>query len=130
MLQILNRISKGKGEATDPAKLKKIAQAMQKASLCGLGQTASNPVLSTMNYFPEEYDEHITKQHCRAGKCVELLSYSIIKEKCVKCGVCMRACPVNAITGDREKGYILDQAKCIKCGNCFVKCKFKAIKKG
>jgi ferredoxin len=130
MLEILDRISKGKGEEQDKAKLKKIAQAMQKASLCGLGQTASNPVLSTLNYFPEEYDEHINKKYCRAGKCVELLNYSIISDKCVKCGVCMRACPVNAITGDREKGYILDQTKCIKCGNCFVKCKFKAIKKG
>lgn len=130
MLEILNGIAKGKGEQKDIDKLKKIAQAMQKASLCGLGQTASNPVLSSLIYFPEEYEEHIAKKHCRAGKCVELLNYSIIKEKCVKCGVCMRACPVNAITGDREKGYILDQAKCVKCGNCFVKCKFKAIKKG
>lgn len=130
LLSLLEKISSGKGEMTDLDKLYKISQAMQKASLCGLGQTASNPVLSTMKYFPEEYQEHIQDHKCRARKCSHLLKFEILTEKCIKCGLCAKICPAKAISGDRESGYVIDQTKCIRCGQCFERCKFKAISRG
>ena len=129
MLNYLKKISEGKGEISDLPQLKRISQAMQKASLCGLGQTASNPVLSTLKYFEAEYKEHILNKHCPAGKCSHLITYNIIEEKCKRCGICFTNCPVNAIVGDKEKGYSVIQEKCIKCGRCFDVCKFKAILK-
>jgi ferredoxin len=102
---------------------------MQKASLCGLGQTASNPVLSTLKYFEDEYIRHIVDKRCPAGKCSSLVTYSIIEEKCKRCGICFNNCPVNAICGDKEKGYTVTQEKCTKCGRCFDVCKFKSILK-
>ncbi|HNV24357.1 MAG TPA: NADH-ubiquinone oxidoreductase-F iron-sulfur binding region domain-containing protein, partial [Candidatus Omnitrophota bacterium] len=127
LYNILTEISEGKGELKDIEKLKQISLAMQKASLCGLGQTASNPVASTLQYFEEEYRKHIVDKKCETGKCKGLLKYEIIQEKCVRCGVCMRNCPVQAITGNREKGYVIDPVKCISCGRCFEVCKFGAI---
>jgi NADH:ubiquinone oxidoreductase subunit F (NADH-binding)/NAD-dependent dihydropyrimidine dehydrogenase PreA subunit len=127
MLSILERISEGKGTMDDVAAIKRIAQGMQKASLCALGQTAPNPVMSTLKYFESEYLDHIEKKKCRAGKCTKLLSFTITPEKCKKCKLCVVNCPVNAISGDREKGYTIDQDKCIKCGRCFDVCKFEAI---
>jgi NADH:ubiquinone oxidoreductase subunit F (NADH-binding)/NAD-dependent dihydropyrimidine dehydrogenase PreA subunit len=127
MLTILERISEGKGTMDDIATIKRIAQGMQKASLCALGQTAPNPVMSTLKYFESEYLDHIQKKTCRAGKCTKLLSFKIITDKCKKCKLCVTNCPVNAISGDREKGYTIDQDKCIKCGRCFDVCKFEAI---
>ena len=129
MLRILTNISEGKAEIEDLDKLKKIATAMQKASLCGLGQTAPNPVLSTLKYFEDEYKEHIIDKKCRVGKCQGLLGYYILSDKCVKCGACFRVCPAGAITGDRQSGYIIQQEKCIKCGQCYEVCKFSAIEK-
>ncbi len=129
MLNYLKKISEGKGEMNDLAQLRRLSQAMQKASLCGLGQTASNPVLSTLKYFEGEYNEHIANKHCPAGKCSHLVTYNIIEEKCKRCGLCFTNCPVNAIVGDKEKGYTVIQEKCIKCGRCFDVCKFKAILK-
>ncbi len=129
MLQLLNKISSGEGELADLDKLKRIAYAMQKASLCGLGQTAANPVLSTLKYFEDEYKAHIVGKKCPAGKCKYLLMYKIAEDKCKRCGVCVKNCPTQAISGNREKGYAIDQAKCIKCGNCSEVCKFEAVGK-
>jgi NADH:ubiquinone oxidoreductase subunit F (NADH-binding)/NAD-dependent dihydropyrimidine dehydrogenase PreA subunit len=129
MLKILDKISEGKGKMEDLAQLKRISFAMQKASLCGLGQTASNPVISTTRYFEYEYKEHILEKKCRSGKCSHLANYTIIQEKCKKCGMCQKNCPAGAIPGSREEGYLIKQEKCVKCGQCFEVCKFKAIKK-
>ncbi len=129
MLKILDKISQGKGKLEDLAQLKRISLAMQKASLCGLGQTASNPVISTTRYFEYEYKEHILEKKCRSGKCSHLANYTIIQEKCKKCGMCQKNCPAGAIPGSREEGYLVKQEKCVKCGQCFEVCKFKAIKK-
>lgn len=127
MLKVLERITEGKGKIEDMAMLKRIAFSMQKASLCGLGQTAPNPVLSTVRYFEAEYKEHILNKKCPSKKCSQLASYMIIQDKCKKCGVCQKHCPTAAIPGSREEGYIIKQDKCVKCGQCFEACKFKAI---
>ncbi len=129
MLGILNRITEGKGIAGDIPKLKRISQAMQKASLCGLGQTAANPVVSTLNYFETEYKEHINSKRCPSHKCRSLVTYSILQSKCKRCRVCVTNCPENVIAGDREKGFYIELDKCIKCGKCFEVCKFGAISK-
>ena len=130
MLKIFNRICEGKGEEKDIQRLERISHAMQKASLCGLGQTAPNPVISTLKYFKNEYLEHINDKKCRAKVCKDLLSYDIIQEKCKRCGLCFKHCPVGAITGDRKNGYFLNQEKCINCGKCFEVCKFDSISRG
>ncbi|MEA2082042.1 MAG: NADH-quinone oxidoreductase subunit NuoF [Elusimicrobiota bacterium] len=129
MLQILNRITSGNSEPGDKRKLQAISLAMGKASLCGLGQTAPNSVISMMHYFADEYKEHTEEGFCRAGKCKSLVSYRIVQDKCKRCGLCVKHCPVNAISGDREKGYFIDFKKCVKCGKCFDVCKFGAILK-
>ena len=129
MLGYLKKISEGNGIPEDLGQLRRISQAMQKASLCGLGQTASNPVLSTLKYFETEYNEHILNKRCPAGKCNSLVTYNIIAEKCKRCGICATNCPVNAIPGDKEVGYSIIQDKCSKCGRCFDVCKFKAVLK-
>jgi len=127
MKDILTKITDGKGDLEDIVRMKDIGFAMQKASLCGLGQTAANPVLSTVKYFEAEYLEHINNHKCPAKKCKSLISYVIIPDKCKRCRVCVKNCPENAISGDRETGYVIDQAKCIKCGLCFEVCKFNAV---
>ncbi len=129
MLQILDKITKAKGKPEDLEKLASICKAMSRASLCGLGQSAPNPVLSTMKFFHNEYLEHINNHHCPAGICKELLNYSIIQNSCRKCGVCQKHCPADAILGDRENGYHIDQEKCIKCGQCLEVCKFDSVRR-
>ncbi len=127
LLGLLEKITMGEGEEEDLEKISLICQAMQKASLCGLGQTAPNPVMSTMRYFREEYEEHVKEKMCRSGKCKRLIRYEIIQEKCVRCGMCYINCPVEAITGSKAKGFVIQQDKCVKCGKCYEVCKFGAI---
>jgi len=129
MLQVLNRITEGNGKPESLTQLKRISVSMQKASLCALGQTASNPVLSTMKYFDAEYKEHIDNKRCPAHKCKSLITYSIVADKCKRCGICVKNCPVDTIKGDREQGYKIYTEKCVKCGKCLEVCKFKAILK-
>ncbi len=128
MLDILIKITEGKGEMYDIENLERLGNMIKKASLCGLGQSAPNPVLSTILNFREEYIEHVKDKKCRAGVCKQLLTYEI-NDKCVGCGVCKRNCPVTAITGSVKAKHTIDQNKCIKCGVCFTKCKFDAITK-
>jgi NADH-quinone oxidoreductase subunit F len=128
LLEILDRITKGNGKETDIELLEKLGNDVKSASLCGLGQTAPNPVLSTIKYFRHEYEAHL-KGKCPAGVCKDLLTYYILEEFCKGCGACMRACPAGAITGERKKPHKIDPEICIKCGACFEVCKFKAVGK-
>ena len=130
MLEILTRITEGKGKDGDIEKLENLAQNIKNASLCGLGQTAPNPVLSTLKYFRDEYEAHIYEKRCPAGECKSLTQVKIDPEKCKQCGVCARNCPVSAIEGEVRKGpFKINQDKCIKCGVCITKCPFKVISK-
>ena len=129
MLDILNRIVEGKGEEGDIEKLEALANDIKATALCGLGQTAPNPVLSTIRYFRDEYEAHIREKRCPAGKCKALARFTIDPEKCKGCSACARKCPVNAITGEIKSPFVIDQAKCIKCGTCLETCKFGAISK-
>lgn len=129
MHALLVKITKGLGTMEDLEKLEKIGLAMKKAALCGLGQTAPNPTLSTIRRFKNEYIDHITNKKCTAGKCKDLVVFSIDKAKCIGCGLCARKCPVNCISGDKAQKFTIDASKCIKCGECFKACKFSAVLK-
>ena len=129
MLEILNKIAEGKGEEGDIEKLEELGEGIKMASLCGLGQSAPNPVLSTIRYFRDEYEEHIRDKKCRAGVCQALLQYFILEDKCRSCGLCAKACPANAISGQRKQPYVINQETCVKCGACMEKCPFDAIVK-
>jgi len=129
MYEILERITEGKGEEGDIEKLEMLAKNIKASALCGLGQTAPNPILSTLRYFRHEYIEHVRDKKCAAGVCKALMHYEIDAEKCKSCGICARQCPVKAISGEKKVPYVIDQNKCIKCGVCMEKCPFKAISK-
>jgi len=128
MLEILTRITEGKGREGDIERLEELAYEIKDNSLCGLGQTAPNPVLTTIRYFRDEYEAHINEKKCPAKVCKTLLTYEVIPEKCTGCTVCAKNCPVDAITGGRKEVHFIDQEICIKCGLCYTKCKFDAIK--
>ena len=127
LLQFLDKITSGNGEMEDLEKIDELARHMQTSSLCALGQTAPNPVLSTMNYFKDEYIAHIKDKTCPAGVCKALMKYEIIPAKCKGCTLCARNCPVGAISGTVKQPHTIDQDKCIKCGLCMKNCKFDAI---
>ena len=129
LLEILNKITEGKAEMSDLDQLKRLAALIQQNSLCALGQTAPNPVLSTLKHFEDEYIAHIVDKKCPAGKCKSLMQYKIDPEKCIGCGLCAKNCPAEAITGEKKKPYTIDPSKCVKCGVCISKCKKEAVYK-
>lgn len=130
MLEILERICDGKGIEGDIERLQELAVGIKASALCGLGQTAPNPVLSTIRYFRDEYEAHIKDKKCPAGVCKHLLDFTIDPETCKGCGICAKKCPADAITGEKKKPYTIDTAKCIKCGACIEACPFGSISKG
>ena len=129
MLEILTRITEGKGTLEDLDALEVLAENTKDASLCGLGQSAPNPVLSTMRYFRDEYVAHVVEKKCPAGVCKSMLMFIIATETCKRCSICKKNCPVGAISGDKDTPFVIDQDKCIKCGVCMERCPFKAILK-
>lgn len=129
MYEILTKITNGEGTMDDLEHLDALARMIKDTALCGLGQTAPNPVLSTMKYFHDEYEEHVNDKYCRAGTCKALTKYSIIEEKCIGCTACARACPVKCISGKVKEVHVIDQSQCISCGACYEACKFDAVLK-
>ena len=129
MMEILDRITAGKGSLEDLDKLKRLGTLMKKTSLCGLGRAAPNPVLSTLEHFRDEYLAHVTEKRCPAHRCTALLHYEIDAEKCVGCTLCARNCPVPCIAGTRKEPHEIDQLRCIKCGRCFEVCRFDAVRR-
>jgi NADH-quinone oxidoreductase subunit F/NAD(P)H dehydrogenase (quinone)/NADP-reducing hydrogenase subunit HndC len=127
LLEILEKICDGKGKTEDIDNLEQLSGIIKEASLCGLGQTGPNPVLSTLRYFKDEYDAHIHEKKCPAKRCVALLKFEVVAEVCTKCGLCYRGCPVDAITWKKKEVARIDKEKCIKCLTCYEKCKFDAI---
>ncbi len=129
MLEILTRITKGEGQASDLPLLEELSNKIREGSLCGLGQTAPNPVLTTLKYFRDEYEAHIHEGRCPAAQCTPLITFKIHGDQCVGCTLCKRVCPTGAISGQVKTAHVIDQAECVKCGACLTKCKFGAITK-
>jgi NADH-quinone oxidoreductase subunit F len=127
MLEILERITRGEGRMSDIERLDELALKVKTSSLCGLGQTAPNPVLTTLRYFRDEYIEHIQNKRCPAKHCRELITFRVLEEACTGCTLCAKVCPTQAATGERKEVHRIDQALCIKCGLCFEACRFDAI---
>ena len=129
MLEILTKITEGKGTMEDLAALEELARTVKTNSLCALGQTSANPIVSTLTHFRDEYIAHIQDKKCPAKVCKKLMQYKIDPAKCKGCSLCARQCPVSAISGQIKSPFEIDQEKCIKCGMCMSSCKFKAISK-
>jgi len=127
MLEVLNRIADGEGKEGDIELLEELAEGVKRASLCGLGQTAPNPILTTLKYFRDEYEAHIYDKKCPAKKCQALITYEIILEKCPGCGICTKYCSQDAITGIRKEPHVINPDKCIRCGLCMSVCRLGAI---
>jgi NADP-reducing hydrogenase subunit HndC len=129
MLHILERITKGEGQAGDLEALEGLADLLEGTALCALGKTAANPVISTIRYFRDEYDAHIQDRRCPAKECRGLFRYEIDPEACKACGICLKNCPEGAITGEKKVPHVIDQEKCTLCGTCWEKCPFTAVLK-
>ena len=129
LLEILEKITQGRGTDEDLETLKTLGETIKDTSLCGLGQSSPNPVLSTLHYFYDEYEAHVKEHKCPAGKCTALLKYEVIPEKCKACTLCAKVCPVNCIEGERGVVHNIDQQRCVKCGACIEKCPFDAIER-
>jgi NAD-dependent dihydropyrimidine dehydrogenase PreA subunit len=127
MLDMLTDITEGRGSEEDLDLLEELGGVIKEASLCGLGGTAPNPVLSTIRYFRDEYEAHVLHKRCPAGVCKALIAYSVDEAKCTGCRVCAKECPEGAVSGEKKKLHVIDPAKCIKCGLCRDLCKFDAI---
>jgi Na+-translocating ferredoxin:NAD+ oxidoreductase RNF subunit RnfB len=127
MSEVLSRITQGKGKREDLDILEDLAEILKNGALCALGTGAANPMLSTLNYFRDEYIAHIDEKRCPAGVCRELTQYSIDAEKCEGCLKCLRGCPTSAISGEKKQPHKLNQSLCIKCGACYDVCKFNAV---
>jgi NAD-dependent dihydropyrimidine dehydrogenase PreA subunit len=127
LLDILTRICAGDGQEGDVDLLEELAEAIKEGSLCALGMTAPNPVLTTIKYFKDEYIAHIRDKKCPAGVCKALIQYEISRDNCTGCMACLKACPADAITGEKKQPHVIDPAKCTKCGACYDVCKFEAV---
>ena len=127
MLEILQRLTRGEGVPEDIDKLGQLALQIKEASLCGLGQTAPNPVQTTIRYFRDEYEAHIRDKKCPARACLALVEFFIAADKCVGCMLCAKNCPVNAISGEKKAVHVIDNQTCVKCGKCLTSCKFDAV---
>jgi len=127
MLEILTDLTTGKGREGDIERLEEIAVTMKEASLCGLGKSAANPVLSTIKYFRSEYEAHLKDKMCPAGICPALTKFVILKDKCTGCGLCKKSCPVSAISGEKAKPHTISQKPCVSCGSCRNVCAFGAV---
>jgi len=130
MLEILTRICDGKATMTDLERLERLARNVKVSSLCGLGQSAPNPVLSALTHFRAEFEAHILDKRCQAAVCKNLITYSIAADQCTGCMLCARNCPAECITGEKRKPHVIDPLRCIKCGACFDVCKFDAVERG
>jgi NADH-quinone oxidoreductase subunit F len=127
MLDILTDITEGRGKPEDIELLQELGDVIKEASLCGLGGTAPNPVLSTIRYFRDEYRAHVIDKRCPAGVCKALITFTVDAVKCTGCRVCARECPQGAISGEKKQAHLIDQEKCIRCGLCRDLCKFDAV---